>query len=45
MLTSKRAVGLGARNIHHLLGGDPNESTQEAEKCYSILVEVNKIKK
>ena len=40
MVTSKRAAALGARNIHHLLGGDPTESMQEAERCYSILVEV-----
>jgi len=39
MVTGKRTVALGARNIHNLLGGDPTECVQEAEQCYSILVE------
>jgi len=40
-ISAKRSVALGARNISNLLGGDPSESFQEAEQCFSILVEVS----
>lgn len=36
----KRSAAMGARNIYHLLGNDPDDSIQEAEQCYSVLVEV-----
>jgi len=38
-VAAKRSAAMGARNIYHLLGGDPEESIQEAEQCYSVLVE------
>lgn len=43
-VSAKRSVALGAsaRNIHNLLGGDPSESDQETEQCFSVLVEVSR---
>jgi len=38
-VASKSSVAVGGRNIYHLLGGDPNECVQEAEQCFSVLVE------
>lgn len=39
-VSTKRSAAMGARNIYHLLGNDPEESIQEAEQCHSVLVEV-----
>jgi hypothetical protein len=40
-VAAKRSAAMGARNIYHLLGGDPEEAIQEAEECFSVLVEVS----
>ncbi|CAL8129694.1 unnamed protein product [Orchesella dallaii] len=39
LVAAKRSVAMGARNIYHLLGGDPRDNMQEAEQCFSVLVE------